>query len=88
MTILKTEDNIYLEIIGGNIRNCFSKNKEPLNIVNFAKLEIEYKENLIYIKETIKETFQKYNSEKEILKNLSKAFNKNIFIEKMDLKTA
>lgn len=57
-------------------------------MVNFAKLEIEYKENLIYIKETIKETFQKYNSEKEILKNLSKAFNKNIFIEKMDLKTA
>ena len=57
-------------------------------MVNFAKLEIEYKENLIYIKETIKETFQKYNSEKEILKNLSKEFNKNIFIEKMDLKTA
>ena len=41
MTILKTEDNIYLEIIGGNIRNCFSKNKEPLNILNNHVLKEE-----------------------------------------------
>lgn len=88
MTILKTEDNVYLEVIGGNIRNCFSEKKELLNIVNVSNIEMEYQDKLKYIKETIKETFKNYSSEKEIEKILTNSFNKKINIDYFDLKIA
>lgn len=88
MTLLKTEDNVYLEIIGGNIRNCFSEKEKLLNIVNVSNIDMEYQDKLKFIKETIKETFQNYSSEKEIEKILTNSFNKKITIDYSDLKIA